>query len=67
MGRVYLDPLLSFCINPAAKDAADRKREGVRAIIVDNRDFKVAVEWSGRYRFPVHIEIIWTGKAGALI
>jgi hypothetical protein len=54
MRRADVDPRLGFCINPAAEDAAARKDEGMRAIVIDDGQLKVAVERCSRYRVPIH-------------
>jgi len=55
---MHLDPLFSFRIDPAAKDAARRERERVRAVIVDDRDLKIAAERRGQNRLPVHMQLL---------
>jgi hypothetical protein len=54
VGRLHVDPLLGFCVHPAAENAATWKRKNVHAVVVDDSDFKIAADWRGKYRLPIH-------------
>ncbi len=62
-----VDPFFRFRVDPTAENAANRKRKSACAIIFDDGDFKVAVEWRGGDRLPLHVEIMGTAKTAALI
>ena len=53
MRRSHNDALLGTRFQPAIKNASARKYECVRAVIVYDRQFEIAVEWRGRYRLPL--------------
>ena len=52
MGRT--DPLFGFCVYPAAKNASAGKNESVRAVIAENRKFKVTIERCRGNRLPLN-------------
>jgi hypothetical protein len=48
--------LLRFHIDPSARNAAARKNQRVRPLLVDDGKFEIAVERGRRYRLPFHDE-----------
>ena len=58
MRRTHLDPLFGFHSDPPYRGAAARKHQRVLAVLVDDGQLKVAIEWRGRYRVPLHTEML---------
>jgi hypothetical protein len=42
MGRTHVQPLLGFSLHPAANNAPARENQGVRDIIIDDGQLKIA-------------------------
>jgi hypothetical protein len=53
-----VDRLSGFRIDPPAENASAWKHKGVRAVLAQNREFQVAIEWCARYGLPIHGEAI---------
>ena len=51
--RTHLNSLLCVSVDPTAKNATAREHQGMWPIIVDDRQFEIAVERSARYRLPL--------------
>src|SRR5664279_1426371 len=54
VGRPHVQPFLGFHFHPAVENAAAREHERMRAVIIDDGQFKVAVERRGGYLLPHH-------------
>ncbi len=57
MGRLNINALLGFRFHPAAENTAARKHETVHAIIINDGQFQIAIEWRGGYGLPLHAEL----------
>jgi hypothetical protein len=44
MRRADLNPRLGFRVDPSAKDAAARKHQSVRAVLVNDGQFEITIE-----------------------
>ena len=54
-GAYVVNLLVSFDIEPVVvSKTATPKSDEVCPSAVDNREFQIAVEWCGVYRFPFH-------------
>ena len=67
MGRLHVEPLLSFRLRPTAKNTPARKHKRMYAIVVDDGQFQIAVERRGGYGLPLHSEIVCSRQSSALI
>jgi hypothetical protein len=67
MCRADVNRPFGFCVDPSAEDAPARKHERVRALPVDDRQFKVAIERRGRYGVPIHVDLTRLWKRRHLI
>ena len=61
VGRVHIDPLVGFGVNPTTGGATGRKRERERLTQYHSK-FEIAVERRSWYRFPLHNGIICRDK-----
>jgi hypothetical protein len=52
MGGAYINPSLDVGFDPSANNAAAGKRYWMCAIVIDNRQFQIAVEWRSQYVVP---------------
>ena len=55
MSRAHVNLLFGFRADPAADNTTAREGENVRAILLKDRQLKLAVERRGRDRLPLHI------------
>lgn len=58
MGRPYIDPLVRFGVGPATENATARERQSMGAVVIDDRQFKITVEWRAGYGLPFHTGIM---------
>ena len=65
MGRPHVQPFLGLHFHPAVENAAAREHERMRAVIIDDGQFKVAVERRGGYMLP-HSVSVGAESTGAL-
>ena len=65
MGRPHVEPLFGLHFHPAVENAAAREHERMRAIIIDDGQFKIAVERRGGYFLP-HFISVGAESVGAL-
>ena len=52
MRRPHVQPFLGFRFHPAVENAAARKHQRVRAIVIDDGQFEIAVERRGGNMLP---------------
>lgn len=52
MGRPHVQPLLGLHFHPSVENTPAREYEHMRAVIIDDGQFKVAVERRGGYLLP---------------
>ena len=52
MGRVHVNPLFGFGLDPSVCNATARKHQGMRAVPIKNGKFNIAVDRRLRYIFP---------------
>jgi len=45
VGRPHVDPLLGFSVDPSAENTTARKRESMRSMVTDHREFEITVKW----------------------
>lgn len=57
MGRPHVQPFLGLYFHPAVENAAAREHKRMRAVIIDDGQFKVAVERRGGYLLPHSISV----------
>ena len=65
MGRPHVQPFLGLYFHPAVENAAAREHKRMRAVIIDDGQFKVAVERRGGYLLP-HLISVGAESTGAL-
>ena len=65
MGRPHVQPFLGLYFHPAVENAAARDHKRMRAVIIDDGQFEVAVERRGGYLLP-HSVSVGTESTGAL-
>ncbi len=65
MSWPYVEPLLGLHLHPSVENAAARKYERVRAVVIDDGQLKIAVERSGGYLLP-HLNSLAARPTGAL-
>lgn len=53
MRGLHVNAPFRFSLEPSAKNTAARKNESVGSVIIDDGQFKVALEWCGRDRLPL--------------
>jgi hypothetical protein len=53
-----VDPLLSLCVDPSAQNAPTGEDERMWAVPINDGQLKIAVEWCGRNRLPLHTSSI---------
>jgi hypothetical protein len=46
MGGAHINPLLVCCLYPAARNAAARENKRMLTLDINDRKFKVTIEWS---------------------
>ena len=52
MGRPHIEPLLGLYLHPAVENAAARKHQRMRTVIVDDGQFEIAIERRGGNVLP---------------
>src|SRR5262249_5497431 len=52
MGGAHINPSLDVGFDPSANNAAAGKRYRTCAVVIDNRQFQIAVEWRSQYVVP---------------
>ena len=57
MGRPHIQPLLGFHFHPSVENATAREYERVRPVVIDDGQFKIAVERRGGYLLPHSISV----------
>ena len=65
MGRPHVQPFLGLHFHPAVENTAAREHERMRTVIIDDGQFKVAVERRGGYMLP-HSVSVGAESTGAL-
>src|SRR5476651_1551590 len=65
VGRPHVQPFLGLHFHPAVENTAAREYERMRAVIINDGQFKVAVERRGGYLLPHSITVV-TESTGAL-
>lgn len=58
MCGLHVNAPFSVRLEPSAKNTAARKNESVGSVIIDDGQFKVAVEWCGRNRLPLAVSLV---------
>ena len=55
MRRLHVNPLSGSRLDPSVKNTMARKNESVGAVVINDSEFKIAVEWRDLNRLPLPI------------
>ena len=61
-----VEQLFRLGVDPAVEKTATWKGERMGAVVVDDGNLKLAVEWRGGDRLPFHTQIVGRRRSGAL-
>jgi hypothetical protein len=64
MSRIYRDRLLASRVYPPTENTATWKHECVRAVVINDSYFQIAVERRGGYGLPLHVDTHHFAKTG---
>jgi hypothetical protein len=58
MGWTKVDTLPRFGFHPSAEDVPTGEDKRMPAVSIDDGKLEVAIKWRGRYRLPLHCQLI---------